>query len=283
MKKQTELEITPAEEVGGNLPAVNNFDAQALIKSAIENKVDIGTMERLLAMRREIKAEFAKEEYDKAMAAFQSDCPIIKKTKPVKNDTGKVLYNFAPIESIVAQVKDLIKKHGFSYTTNQKLEGDKVTAFVKVIHDKGHSEITDMTVPLGTKTAIMSASQVVSGATTFAKRIAFCNAFGILTGDEDNDAALSPIITDEQYKALKLRLENGEDIWSAAKKNFVLTKEQIDELSTIVNDYLRSLYLFKKDLLTEEQRTNFERIIYNGEENRYSKVRRELDKIVKGK
>ena len=33
----------------------------------------------------------------------------------------------------------------------------------------------------------MSDSQVVAAASTFSKRYAFCNAFGILTGDEDND------------------------------------------------------------------------------------------------
>jgi hypothetical protein len=47
-----------------------------------------------------------------------------------------------------------------------------------------------MTVPFGNKTDIMSQSQVAAAATTFAKRYAFCNAFGILTGDEDTDAAV---------------------------------------------------------------------------------------------
>jgi hypothetical protein len=51
----------------------------------------------------------------------------------------------------------------------------------------GHSESSDVEVPLGTKTEIVSASQVVASALTFAKRYAF-NAFGILTGDEDNDS-----------------------------------------------------------------------------------------------
>ena len=34
----------------------------------------------------------------------------------------------------------------------------------------------------------MSQTQVEAAALTFAKRYAFCNAFGILTGDEDTDA-----------------------------------------------------------------------------------------------
>jgi hypothetical protein len=45
-------------------------------------------------------------------------------------------------------------------------------------------------VPLGNKTQIMSDTQVTAAALTFAKRYAFCNVFGILTGDEDNEAIL---------------------------------------------------------------------------------------------
>src|SRR5262249_52436437 len=40
--------------------------------------------------------------------------------------------------------------------------------------------------------AIMSQTQVVAAALTFAKRYAFCNAFGILTGNEDTDAQPEP-------------------------------------------------------------------------------------------
>jgi hypothetical protein len=164
-------------------------EAEALIAQAIERHVPVETMEKLLSMRRELKQERAKEEYDRAMAAFQADCPTIAKTKEVKIRTGIVAYRYAPIESIVEQVRDILKKHGFSYSTNMELLGNGVKVSVKVTHAAGHSEITEMSVPLGNKTDIMSQSQVVAAAQTFAKRYAFCNAFGILTGDEDTDGA----------------------------------------------------------------------------------------------
>jgi hypothetical protein len=55
-------------------------------------------------------------------------------------------------------------------------------------HTSGHSEVTCVELPLGNETRIMSQTQVEAAALTFAKRYAFCNAFGILTGDEDTDA-----------------------------------------------------------------------------------------------
>jgi len=166
-------------------------NAEALIAKAIDKNVPVETMERLLAMRRELNAEWAKEAFDRAMSAFQADCPTIEKTKAVKTKSGIVAYKYAPIESIVSQVKGFLKKHGFSYSTTMELIENgtiKVRVAIKVTHAAGHSELTEMTVPLGNKTDIMSQTQVVASAQTFAKRYAFCNAFGILTGDEDSDA-----------------------------------------------------------------------------------------------
>jgi len=162
--------------------------AEALISQAINKNVPVDVLERLLAFAKEIKAIKAKEEYDHAMAEFQSECPMIKKTKEVKTKSGIVAYRYAPIESIVEQVKDVLKKHGFSYSTKMELLPDGVKVVCKVTHSSGHSEESPMQVPLGNKTDIMSQTQVVAAAQTFAKRYAFCNAFGILTGDEDTDA-----------------------------------------------------------------------------------------------
>lgn len=166
----------------------NTFDVEKLISKAIDNNIPVDTMERLLAMRKDLKSEWAKEEFGKAMAKFQADCPTIQKTKEVKTRSGEVAYRYAPIESIVDQVKEVLQGNGFSYSTGMIMLDHGVEVSVKVTHIGGHTEITKMTVPLGNKTQVMSDSQVVAAASTFAKRYAFCNAFGILTGDEDNDA-----------------------------------------------------------------------------------------------
>lgn len=179
-KEKTEISEKHSTEV---------VSVENLIQQAIVHNTPVDTMERLLAMRRELKAEYAKEEFDKAMANFQGECPTIKKTKAGgKTNSGSVAYWFAPLDVIVDQVKEPIQRNGFSYLvrTETKADGVKVTVIVK--HKAGHSEPTDVEIPLGTKTGVMSASQVTASALTFAKRYAFCNAFGILTGDDDDDA-----------------------------------------------------------------------------------------------
>jgi len=166
---------------------VNN-QAEILIAQAIDKGVPVDTMERLLVMRRELKAEHAKEQFHKAMATFQSECPIIKKTKPVYNKDGKtVRYRYAPIDSILNQVKGLIQKYGFSYTIDTVNENEKVKAICTVTHAAGHSQTSSFDLPID-KSAFMNNQQQFASALTFGKRYAFMNAFGILTGDEDNDA-----------------------------------------------------------------------------------------------
>ncbi len=186
-KKVTAIsaEVVPQEN------QLANYSTEQLIARAIDQKVDVGTMERLLAMAEKMQAIKAKQEFDKAMATFQAQCPAIKKDKEVIVG-GKVAYKYAPIDSIVSQVKNYLQQNGFSYSTNMELLETGVKVFVKVTHIAGHSEVTEMNVPLGTKTNLMSASQQVAAAQTFAKRYAFLNAFGIMTGDEDNDGANLP-------------------------------------------------------------------------------------------
>lgn len=162
--------------------------AEQFIQQAIAANAPIDTIERLMTLREKMNAETAKKAYNDAMAAFQAECPIIKKTKSVNTKSGGKAYSYAPIESVILQVKHLLQKHGFRYSTSIVFANSQVKAICHVTHSLGHTESTEMEVPLGNKTDVMSQSQVVAAASTFAKRYAFLNAFGIMTGDEDTDA-----------------------------------------------------------------------------------------------
>jgi hypothetical protein len=170
-----------------NLPALPDDQINSLIAMALDKQVSVEALERLLAMRRELKAEFALQRFNEAMSAFQAVCPIIRKSKVVPTRDGKVGYRYAPIDAIVSQTRHLIQQHGFSYSIDTKTDSDMVTSMCTVKHVDGHCETTQVTVPCGEGTPLMSNTQIVAAALTFAKRYAFCNSFGILTGDDDND------------------------------------------------------------------------------------------------
>jgi hypothetical protein len=157
-------------------------EATALISQAINKGIDVATMEKLIAMRRELRAEKAKEDYDGAMATFQAACPTIERKKQGYN------YKYAPLESIVEQVRGLLAENGFSYTFDTQEAENGITVFCKVKHTGGYTETSQALIKKETTTK-MNASQQSGAAMTYGKRYAFCNAFGILTGDEDIDGA----------------------------------------------------------------------------------------------
>lgn len=160
---------------------------ESFISQAIAVNVPIETLERLLAMRDKVKAEQAKEAFVGAMAKFQARCPVISKVKVVKDKYGKERYRYAPLDSIVSQVKDALAKNGLSYDFDE-VKDDKFTAAVCTItHILGHSKQSTFKVEIG-KEDYMTDTQKYGARMTFAKRYAFCNALGILTGDEDTDA-----------------------------------------------------------------------------------------------
>ena len=180
--------------MSGEVAVINTnimVNPEALIAKGIENNLSVEGMQKLLDMRAQLKAEYAKEEYYKALAKFQKECPAIEKKKIVKDKFGKEVYKYAPLEDIIAQVKDPLEANGFSYTHKMHQTKDEVTVICETHHVAGHTESTEITVPAVTS-GYMSAVQNIGSATTYGKRYTFCNAWGIMTGDEDTDGADSP-------------------------------------------------------------------------------------------
>ena len=181
MKNKTEkaIEVTPVQ------PTLN---IETLIAQGIDKGLSVDVMERLLAMRTQLKEEFAKEQFIKALAAFQGECPIIEKKKKVS--FGTTNYSYAPLEVIVDQVKELLAKYGFSYMFDTETNG-KMKVICKVIHSAGHMETAKFDMEID-QSARMNVSQKYGAALTYAKRYAFCAAFGINVKDEDTDTAPVP-------------------------------------------------------------------------------------------
>lgn len=237
------------EKKGKEIVTIQKNTPELLIAQAIDKGVPVETMERLMNMRRELKAEQANEAYNVAMAKFQSECPVIVKNKSVKNKDGKsVRYSYAPLEEIVKQIKDTIKNNGFSYRIDSQVEDQWVTAICKITHEMGHSETSTFKVPVD-KDSFMSQPQKFASALTFAKRYAFCEALGILTADDDDDAnhaaqedakkdktqkefeillgSLKRVKTEKTLREYRKMMEGSKKYTDEQKKEFI---DKVDEL-----------------------------------------------------
>lgn len=170
--------------------STHSLDAGALIAKAIDANVSIDTMERLLALRDRLQAEQARQQFFAALAAFQGACPIIPKSKTatITSQRGSYKYSYAPLDVIVRHVSPLLQQHGLSVSFNTAIvDGTLLVSSCTVHHVAGHHETSDFRVPIDAE-ARMNDAQKVASASTYAKRYAYCNALGILTGDEDDDA-----------------------------------------------------------------------------------------------
>jgi len=187
---QREDDILPPQN---NVPVkhfqIESVNIQSLISRALESSSPIDVMERLMDMRRELRAEQARDSFYYNLSGFQSECPVIPKNKQVIMG-GVVRYSYAPLEVIVSSVKDILNKYGFSYYIQTRYDTQNIVAICIVNHRDGHSISTELPAVLDLKAA-MNESQRVASALTYARRYAFCNAFGILTGDDDDDARAS--------------------------------------------------------------------------------------------
>ena len=190
----TEPELIP--EMPANAVAVRqpSQDPEGLLRYAVERGATVETIERLMNVRRELKAEQAKAAYDSAMADFQAACPVILKLKSGAKDA----YKYAPLEDLLESrdangntVKQLIREHGFSHRATSEIETGWVKAIVTITHSAGHSEKSEFKVPIDSGNQMANDPQKYAGSMTFALRYAFKQGFGILTADEDLDGRVN--------------------------------------------------------------------------------------------
>jgi len=159
---------------------------EMLLTKAIEKGLPVETLERLMVMRRELRAEAARDDYFIALSRFQKICPIVGKRAVVMNkdeDDGE-RFRYAKLDHIVAEVKDALEECGFSYMIKTEQPEKSVKATCETHHVSGHSESTSFTIGIA-NSGYMNAAQEIATALAYSQRYAFKNAFGIITGEPD--------------------------------------------------------------------------------------------------
>lgn len=195
-----------AIKVKAELPTItrDNTSIDAIITQAIQANASVETMEKIFSLREKMKAEQAKEAFVSALANFQSSCPIIEKKKKVFNKDGKtVRYIFAPIDSIVEQIRESLVRNGLSYSWTIENQPTMVKAICTITHILGHKETSSFEVPIDPE-SYMTAPQRYASASTFARRYSLCNALGISTGDEDLDG--NNVNKEKDAKSIKSKI-----------------------------------------------------------------------------
>ena len=169
------------------------LDPQALIAKAIESGSGIDTMERLVALAKDVREVQAREAWYEAMAVFQARCPAIKKTASAKIHTAKASYSyrFAPLDEITSVIQPVMGPLGLSVSWRSRIEPAQVVVSCRVSHTLGHHEESgDIAMPVmkGDGTGANDA-QRVGIALTYAKRYSLLGIIG-MAPEDDQDADL---------------------------------------------------------------------------------------------
>lgn len=227
---------------GTDMPTTNTVDTapanvDELLQTAVAHGATVEQLERIMALRRELQGEYARNRFYDAMASLQSQLPEIPKTREVYDKGGKLRYRYADSAAIMRILRPLMRDHGFSVTVRTSQEDSSVTALVDVRHAEGHVETTTFTVPVD-KEAYMSEPQKVASALTFARRYAVIDAFGIATADEDDDANLS-FEDGRKYGTYIDGLDGCKDVEELRN----LTKQYVDSLRAKGDEHGRKIIM----------------------------------------
>jgi hypothetical protein len=188
-----------------------NVDFRSAILRIVQDKdIDPERLERFLNLQIMMEERQAKQAFQDALAGFQGDCPIIKKSKKVdfKSSNGnKVNYFYAPLDEIAHTAKPHLRKWGLSYNFNIKKTDDKVEheLVTTISHSAGHQESYSHFFNPVHDDNRMNLAQRKKSAISFAKRAGLENALGVVTAGEDDDARrlLDREITSEQLHDIR--------------------------------------------------------------------------------
>lgn len=119
-----------------------------------------------------------------ALAAVQSELPIIERTKTVEvvqKTGGTYSYAYAPLDKVTEAVLPLLSKHGLAFTAFPGLGSDgKMCLRYSLLHQSGESMTGEF--PLSAEGGI----QQLGGRITYARRYCLAAVVGLATEDDDD-------------------------------------------------------------------------------------------------
>jgi len=171
------------------------LDPQSLLQSAVDHGANIETLERLVALAKDVRQEQAKAAYFEAMALFTKRCPPILKTATA--NTGKFRYRYAPLDEINSVILPVMGPLGLSVSYRIVQGVSEISAICVISHEMGHEEESgQVTMPITVykdddgKVVGANPAQCVGIAISYAKRYALLAKLGLSPEDDpDGEAA----------------------------------------------------------------------------------------------
>jgi len=185
-KKDETMEVQIVEDKPKSLQVKPiQQDVTQLLQLAIQNGGGLDTVQGLLDMRKQLKEEWAREQFFKSLSLLQAELPTVEKNKAIKNRDGSIRYRYSTLDKIIETIKPYLRKYGFTFYFTTDYDDDAVIVTCNVSHECGHTEKVSFRAPIR-YSGNMLPIQEWGAALTYAKRYTLSLAFGIAS-DEDTD------------------------------------------------------------------------------------------------
>lgn len=161
--------------------------------------IDVAKLDALLRMQREIVADDAKAQFNRALHAAQSEMPRVAKNGTILLGEKKGSIPFATWEDVDTVVRPVATKHGFSSTfTSLERAGGGAIMSGTFRHVAGHSETLTMSLPLDTGPG-RNNIQAAGSTNSYGKRYLTENFYNIVRKGQDDDGhAAGTVYIDEE-------------------------------------------------------------------------------------
>lgn len=181
------------EVVARQTQPVVRMDPQALLAAAVDKGAGVDTLERLVALAKDVRAEQARSAWYEAMSEFQRRCPTINKTSKANIPTSKGFYSYkyAPLDEIMATIRPLLGDLGLSvfWSSPPQAPAGYVVTSCRVAHVLGHVEESgqvSLPIPDSQDRSGGNPLQRIGSALSYARRYSLMSIMGISPEDDDD-------------------------------------------------------------------------------------------------
>jgi len=178
-------------------------------RAARDPSVDIDKMQRLLELRRSVKADEAKAAFARSMTAAQTEMRAVARD----SNNPQTRSRYASYLALDAALKPIYTKHGFSLTfdTGNGAPDQYVRVVCDLLHDGGHTREYHIDMPADGKGAkggdVMTKTHAAGSAITYGQRYLLKMIFNVATGEREDDgngaSADTGVVNDKQADEIR--------------------------------------------------------------------------------
>lgn len=153
---------------------------------------DVGKLQMLVQLHREMQADAARIEFAAAKARVQMTVPRVSKNGmiiiPGKDGKEGHKTPYALYEDIDKVLRPLLAAEGFSFSFDAVADGTRIIVKLRVSHKLGHVEESALPLAIDASGS-KNATQAIVSTNSYGKRVLICNWANIITEGKDDDGA----------------------------------------------------------------------------------------------